>query len=155
MFFKKIGISLFFIPILFLSGCNHLKRSCLEINWYEVGRQDSRKGLKWEKTFSQRRQVCGFENTSSYQAAYKNGFDAGLREYCSFKTGYIYGLSKTKNQARECPENLRKSFINGYQTGLYIDKIQKKENALQKKLETLEQKVKVYEKHVTKLRHSK
>ncbi len=145
MLHKKSFFSFFLIFFLFLSACNHLNKSCLEINWYEVGRQDSTRGRKWEDTFSERRRFCSLGKDSHYERAYKNGFDFGLREYCSFKTGYIYGLSKSKDQAKVCPEPFRKSFVNGYEVGTYVTKVQALQNELQKQINVLEEKITSYE----------
>ena len=145
MFHKKLFVSFFLIFFLFLSACNHLNKSCLEINWYEVGRQDSTRGLEWKNTFSERKRICALKKDSSQAKAYKNGFDSGLREYCRFKTGYIYGLSKSKEQPKVCPEPLRKSFVNGYKAGVYMTEIQTLQSKLQKQINNLEEKIKNYE----------
>ena len=145
MLHKKPFFLIFLIFFLFLGACNHLNKSCLEINWYEVGRQDSTRGRKWEDTFSERKQICSFKKDSHHERSYKNGFDVGLREYCSFKTGYIYGLSKTEEQAKVCPEDLKKKFSNGYEAGTYMTKIQTLQNELQKQIGHLEEKITNYE----------
>jgi len=134
-----------FLILLFISSCTHLKSRCVEINWYELGRQDSMKGHKWQHAFSERNQYCKFDRNKGYKEAYKNGFDAGLREYCSFKTGYIYGVSKSEDQAQVCPESLRTSFVNGYEAGTYMNEIQNLQSQVQKQLNRLEEKVNNYE----------
>lgn len=127
--------------VCFLSACNHLDNSCLEVNWYELGRQDSTRGLKRGVSFSQRREVCPLKPDSIYAKAYKNGFEAGLREYCSFKTGYIYSLSQMDQEVSACPENLRLEFIKGYEIGSYMKKIQSLQNEIQEKIQKVNKKL--------------
>lgn len=129
----------FFLSI--LSSCNHLDSTCLEVNWYELGRQDSTRGLKQEVSFSQRREICPLASDSIYAKAYKNGFDAGLREYCNFKTGYIYSLSQMEQEVSACPANLKVEFIKGYEAGSYMKEIQSLQNEIQEKIQKLNNKL--------------
>ena len=124
-----------------LSSCQSLDRSCLEVNWYELGRQDSTRGLKRSLSFEQRREVCPITPDSIYAKAYKNGFDGGLREYCSFKTGYIYSLSQMAQEVSACPKALKKEFIKGYEVGSYMKEIQSLQNEIQSKIQTLNKKI--------------
>ena len=78
---------------------------------------------------------------SIYAKAYKNGFDAGLREYCSFKTGYIYSLSQMKQEISACPKNLKMEFIKGYEIGSYMKQIQTLQNEIQEKIQKVNKKL--------------
>ena len=117
---------LLFFSLLFalLSACGHFDHSCLEVNWYEIGRQDSTRGLTIAKGLSKRREFCPFKPDSLQAKAYKNGFSAGLRDYCRFKTGYIYSLSQMESKASVCPPDLKPAFAKGYEIGSYMKEIQ-------------------------------
>lgn len=146
MFRKKLLlISFLFISSIFFISCSHLKSSCLEINWYEVGRQDSTRGHERKKVLLERQKTCSIQDESAQVKAYKNGFDAGLREYCSFKTGYIYGLSKTEQKTRACPTSLKNIFVQGYEAGEHMMKIQKLQNNIQGQIRNLEEKIQIYD----------
>ena len=137
----------FFILFLFFccfSSCSHLNSNCLEINWYELGRQDSTRGLKRSVSFAQRREICPFPPDSIYAKAYKNGFDTGLREYCSFKTGYIYSLSQMKQETSACPKNLKIEFAKGYEIGSYMKQIQTLQNEIQEKIQKVNKKLETH-----------
>lgn len=136
---------LFLISLLLIS-CAHLNSSCLEVNWYEIGRQDSTRGRDWDQAFSNRRKICPIKSNSQQTKAYKNGFDAGLREYCSFKTGYIYGLSQTEQKIDSCPKPLKAAFQKGYTAGLQMIEIQKLQNDIQSRIQGLEQSIQLYNK---------
>ncbi len=128
----------------FFPACSHLNSSCLEINWYELGRQDSARGVKKSASFAQRRKICPFPSDSIYAKAYKNGFDAGLREYCSFKTGYIYSLSQMKQETSACPQSLKMEFAKGYEVGSYMKKIQSLQNEIQKQIQGVNKKLETH-----------
>ena len=132
-----------------LVACGHLDQSCREVNWYELGRQDSTRGLKQEVSFSQRTRVCPLPSESVYAKAYKNGFSAGLREYCSFKTGYIYSLTQMKQEVSACPESLRIEFVKGYEIGTYMKQIQSLQNEIQLKIQSVNQKLQSQESRFT------
>ena len=147
-FFLLFALSYF----LFLPACTHLDNSCLEVNWYELGRQDSTRGLKRDVSFAQRREVCPFPSDSIYAKAYKNGFSAGLREYCSFKTGYIYSLSQMKQEVSACPENLKMEFVKGYEVGSYMKQIQSLQNEIQEKIQRVNQKLEAHDNRFSMIR---
>lgn len=125
---------------LFLS-CSHLSVNCLEVNWHELGRQDSTRGLKREISFKQRRKVCPIEPDSIYAKAYHNGFSTGLKEYCNFKTGYIYSLSQMSQEVDGCPEDLKMEFVKGYEVGSFMKEIQSLQNEIQEKIQSVNKKL--------------
>ena len=132
----------FFIISLILlalsSACTHLDDSCMEINWYELGRQDSLKSSSKEKSLSYRREICPLQPDSIYTKAYENGFETGLREYCNFKTGYIYSLSEMEQDVSACPDHLKMEFAKGYEIGNYMKQIQSLQQEIQDKIQELD-----------------
>lgn len=138
--------------LFFTSACQHLNISCLDINWYELGRQDSIKGPKRNISFSKRQDVCPLPPNSIYAKAYKNGFDTGLREYCNFKTGYIYSLSQMTLEASACPENLKIKFIKGYEIGSYMKEIQSLQNEIQSKIQKVNKKLEFHDNRVSMIK---
>ena len=119
-------------------GCSHLDSRCPEVNWYEVGRQDSTMGYSLERSLSERQQICHLAPDSVLTKAYINGFNAGLREYCNFKTGYTYGLSRIKKQRNACPKFLGRDFSRGYQAGARMAEIQQLQEKMKEKMTALE-----------------
>ena len=135
----------YFIAILcFVSACNHLDTSCLEINWYELGRQDSTRGLTQSASFAERQEICPIKSNSIQAKAYKNGFSAGLINYCNFKTGYIYSLSQMDKEVSACPEDLKMEFLKGYEIGAYMKKVQTLQKEIQDKIQSLNKKLENY-----------
>ena len=139
---KKVFLFLCLIFSGFLSACARMdKNRCLNVNWYELGRQDSALGLEQETCFLRRQSACPLDEDSIQAKAYKNGFAAGLREYCRFKTGYIYGLSRLKEETGGCPESLKRNFKQGYEAGRQMNLIQSLQNQIQEQMRRLEEKL--------------
>ena len=145
-----MSLKYFFILILssfvFIS-CSHLDSNCSEINWHELGRQDSATGLKKEESFAKRQKMCPISSDSIYAQAYENGFLSGLTNYCNFKTGYIYSLSQMKLEVSSCPEDLKIKYLKGYETGSYMKEIQSLQREIQQKIQSIDKKLKNQEGH--------
>ena len=134
----------------FLGGCSHLDSRCPEVNWYEVGRQDSTMGYTLERSLRERQKICNLNPDSVFTKAYTNGFNAGLREYCNFKTGYTYGLARIKKQKNSCPKFLGRDFSKGYQAGTQMAEIQKLQEQMKEKMTTLERLIRTREQILSK-----
>ena len=129
---------------LFVS-CSHIDKTCSQINWYELGRQDSTVGLKKEESFAKRQKMCPVSSDSIYAKAYENGFLFGLTAYCNFKTGYIYSLSQMDEKVSACPEELKIKFLKGYEIGSYMKEIQSLQTEIQQKIKTIDKKLRHHE----------
>ena len=136
---------LFLAFLWILPSCSSLDNSCLEMNWYELGRQDSSRGLDKKESFDRRHKICPIDKDSIYAKAYENGFSSGIISYCNFKTGYIYSLSQMEKKVSACPENLKAQFLKGYEIGSYMKDIQSLQNEIQQKIQTVNQKLETHE----------
>ena len=95
-------------------------------------------GYTLERSLNERQQVCHLSPDSVLTKAYINGFNAGLQEYCNFKTGYTYGLARIKRQRNSCPKFLGKDFSKGYQAGIQMAEIQQLQEQMKEKITALE-----------------
>ena len=135
-------IKLFIIPLFWmLAACSSLDKTCAGINWREMGRQDSARGRSFHQMFEEQQEMCGLDPDSVQAKAYKNGFQAGIREYCSFKSGYIYGFSELDEKSENCPKGLREAFAYGYKLGGYMSKIQLMKADLESKIQSIIQEI--------------
>ena len=123
---------------------------CSEVNWYEVGRQDSTMGYPLKRSLKERQHVCNLSPDSVFTKAYTNGFHAGLREYCNFKTGYTYGLARIKKRTNSCPKYLDKGFSRGYQAGTQMAEIQQLQEKMNEKMIALKKLIQTREQMLTK-----
>ena len=137
---QKTELLILFFALIF-SGCSSMERSCMGINWHEMGRQDSAKGLSFEETLSERQEMCSLDPDSVHSKAYKNGFQDGAREYCNFKTGYIYGFSQLEKQVESCSPEQRKLFFYGFKIGSYMSKVQALKASLESKIDSIEKEI--------------
>lgn len=139
----------FSLTVFFAVSCNHIDSKCSEINWYELGRQDSTARLKQEESFAKRQKVCPVSSDSIYAKAYENGFLFGLTAYCDFKTGYIYSLSQMGKEVSACPEDLKIKFLKGYEVGFYMKEIQSLQSEIQQKIKTIDEKFRSHEERLS------
>lgn len=137
------SVSFLFLSLLWMGGCSSLETNCLGMNWYELGRQASTQGTKWSKGFKKINQSCSMTEAEKSIAVrtYKNGFDSGLREFCNFKTGYTYGFSNSQKKSQVCAAAPQTQFVEGYNAGLYMFKIDELQNQIKTKLNQLEKKL--------------
>ena len=107
-------------------------------------------GYTLKRSLKERQQVCNLNPDSVFTKAYTNGFHAGLREYCNFKTGYTYGLARIKKQKNSCPKYLGKDFSKGYQAGAQMAEIQQLQEQMNEKMMALEKLIQTREQMLTK-----
>lgn len=136
-FIRTLNIILFFgLVALFFTACSHpSSRSCQELDWYELGRQDGAKGHK----NNNRREiatVCPDSDHSLSEALYHNGFDAGASQYCSPENGFELGRSG-RTYADICPPLLQDEFLQSYQRGRRFTEVENQKNQIESRLQTL------------------
>ncbi len=93
----------------FMAGYKKGAAKCL----YESGREAARAG--WLSSFSESR--CLKLKGSLNEREYKKGYKAGLKEFCVYKSGYMFGLEGKKYQ-NICPKKTENAFFKGYTEGL-------------------------------------
>jgi hypothetical protein len=139
-----------FIPVLIafsaLVGCSTLdsgekaKQSCLERDWYEVGRRDGSQGLVPDRMYRFAKECKGEDKHSDWQTIYTNGRNAGLVEYCDPKNAYDLGRSGTKYES-VCPSTVEAAFLKNYDKGMTVRKLEIENQKLTSQLEALNQRL--------------
>ena len=115
----------------------------MSLNWYELGHQDSTKNLSLKDSFKKRQGICYVPKKSIYAKAYQNGFESGLRQYCSFKTGYMSSMYEEKENAKSCPQELKAQFDRGYEVGSRMKTIDSLQSELENKIKQLKTSLKM------------
>ena len=92
----------------FLKGYRAGDRKCL----YEAGYKDAITG----ETDQYSRSICLKLSPKFSQKQYAQGRRAGLKEFCTYKSGYQWGLSGSY-YLNTCPKNLESKFFQGYTVG--------------------------------------
>ncbi len=102
---------------LVLTGCAQLSpKECMVRDWYEQGRIDGSQGLssaRLEEHLNSCPDVASHPETSD---VYKNGWNAGLTQYCSPSNGFELGAAG-KSYEKVCPVILERVFLAEYEKG--------------------------------------
>ncbi len=107
---------------LLASGCastNSMdKDECRVADWRAIGYEDGASG-KAASHIGERREACAKHGVTPNFAAYQQGRDEGLREYCTPDSGYRLGR-KGRQLAAVCPSELQGDFRDAYKSGREI-----------------------------------
>lgn len=140
-----------------LAGCVPAIRPapiCPKIDWFEVGRRDGTEGRQADQASAGSRQcpsparevasakpgdakasdVVG--DPASDSAAYLNGWNAGLTEYCTVAAGLEAGRTM-QSYRNVCPEHLEKAFLQGYRAGQRIQSLESENATVASRIDAL------------------
>lgn len=107
-------IPLIIILILLTSCASLSKEDCINTSWDHKGELD---GLDGESLsiFSDYQQKCHKHGVVISKANYTQGYNRGLRKFCSYNSGYEHGLEGS-DPFTEC-DQINPSFTKGYEEG--------------------------------------
>lgn len=103
---------------LLLSSCASLQsgdQHCRRTDWHRLGSQDGMQG-KDKRNLTKDFADCG-PNFSINQAAYKKGWDQGVKLYCGSRNGLSLGMAG-KQYNNVCPDNQISAFDKAWKEGL-------------------------------------
>lgn len=124
-----------------LVGCSTLlltekRYDCKQLDWFEVGRGDGVRGfpsVSWEKKES----TCsGFSDY--HHESYKNGWFAGIVEFCTFENAFAYGKSG-QTYTGVCPTGQEHHFKEGFELGQKIYQIESENLNLSQEIRVLQE----------------
>jgi hypothetical protein len=101
---------------LLASGCASMNEDeCRIADWRAIGYEDGVMGVA-ASHIGKRREACAEHGIAPDFAAYKQGRDEGLQEYCTPASGYRLGRQgQTINAV--CPSELRADFRDAFRSG--------------------------------------
>lgn len=145
----KRNLNLIWIVLVFvgLSGCASMSGDeCATSDWAAIGYEDGARGYTTER-FSKHRKACAKHGITPDFAAYQNGRDRGLVEYCQPGRGFDVGSSGGQYNG-VCSANLEGDFLDAYNAGyqLYslrrnVNRATSSINAKERELERIEDKI--------------
>ena len=98
-----------------LISCASLSpEDCTKTDWVQKGERDGSNGES-SSLFSKYQQQCLEHGVKISQANYTQGYNHGLRQFCSYKTGYQNGIDGS-DPLTEC-DHISPSFTRGYEEG--------------------------------------
>lgn len=104
-----------------VSGCASMDEDeCRVADWRAIGYEDGVRGLS-ASHIGERREACAEHGIAPDFAAYRQGRDEGLREYCTPASGYRLGRGG-KSMSAVCPVDLQGDFHDAYLSGREIYK---------------------------------
>ena len=116
---RKLNLLGAAIAILVLSGCASMSsEECVATDWSAVGYEDGARGFTSER-FSTHRKACAKHGVTADFAAYQNGRDQGLVEYCQPGRGYNVGVSGGRYYG-VCRADQEQDFLDAYNAGYHL-----------------------------------
>ncbi|MEM7431354.1 MAG: DUF2799 domain-containing protein [Pseudomonadota bacterium] len=104
------------VAALGLSGCASMSsEECATSDWRAVGYEDGSRGYASEQ-FGKHRKACAKHGYTADFAAYQQGRDAGLVEYCQPSRGFNVGASGSRYHG-VCPVEMEGDFLDAYRAG--------------------------------------
>jgi hypothetical protein len=94
------------------------KNQCVVADWRMIGYEDGLRGYAAER-IGAHRVACAKHQVTPNLAAYSEGRERGLVEFCQPKTGFRVGL-QGGNYANVCPTATEGPFVHGYKWGRQI-----------------------------------
>lgn len=108
-----LGLALVFVG---LSGCATMSGDeCMTSDWSAIGYEDGARGYTTDR-FGQHRKACAKHGVTPDFAAYQNGRDQGLVEYCQPSRGFNVG-SNGGSYNGVCSVNREADFLDAYNAG--------------------------------------
>lgn len=98
-------------------GCATIsEESCIAGSWESLGYEDATTGES-RGHFTKIAETCAKYDIKANAVEYRAGYDAGLRQYCTYDKGYDHGVSGYSLKT-ECREINSTSYLDGYNEGL-------------------------------------
>jgi hypothetical protein len=99
-----------------LNSCATMNEDqCKTANWQEIGRNDGMQGLS-SSLISSHSKACEKHGIKSDPAAYKLGYQNGVKTFCTAENGFEVGRSG-RASAAECPAEMQSAFQAAWKKG--------------------------------------
>lgn len=113
---KKITLAVLSTALLLLAGCATMNEDeCRSADWYSVGFEDGAHGRSINY-IGNHREACAEYGISPQADRYQDGWNQGIRRYCTPRNGYQAGM-RGHSRSAQCPSDLARDFDIAYQYG--------------------------------------
>ncbi len=113
---NKITLATLIAALLSLAGCATMNEDeCRSADWYSVGFEDGAHGRPISYV-GNHREACAEYGISPQADRYQDGWNEGIRRYCTPRNGYQAGMRGASRSA-QCPADLARDFDIAYQYG--------------------------------------
>ena len=139
------------MAILALTGCASMnEQECLASDWNMIGFEDGARGYGADR-ISQHRKACADHGVAPDLAAYRQGRQEGLAQFCRPQNGFWLG-SRGGTYSGACPTELHEDFMVAYSEGRRLHDLSRRVSetdnridAHRQEIETLEGQIEAHE----------
>lgn len=122
---------------LLLSACATLDESeCRGADWFEIGSRDGAAGYAHSR-LEEHRKACSEFGLNSDDAAWRQGYAAGLEDYCTLDNGYRLGR-RGGYYGQVCPAGVESAFLSAYELGRETYDIEREIEEVSRRIEAIE-----------------
>lgn len=145
--------SLLLLAVIILSGCATLnKDECLHGDWLTIGYRDAADGQPRER-LGDHQQACAEYGVTPDFATYQQGYDNGLKLFCTPRNGFARGRDGYTYRGI-CPESLEQGFLQGYDGGREIHLQTVESNKLQSELQSIASRIGAIDDEIDEREHA-
>lgn len=132
---RKITLATLTAALLLLAGCATMnEEECRSADWYSVGFEDGAHG-RAINYIGNHREACAEYGISPQADRYLDGWNEGIRRYCTPRNGYQAGMRGASRSA-QCPADLARDFDIAYQYGHRIHLLNRELSAVDQDMRT-------------------
>ncbi|UJF24873.1 DUF2799 domain-containing protein [Suttonella sp. R2A3] len=135
MSYRQLGVAI--AAVLTLVGCASMSvEECMVANWNEQGYKDGRNGYAPTRIIEHRK-ACAKAGMAPDAMRYRQGWDAGVLQYCTPANGVAQGRAGSPYR-NVCPPQLEGDFVYWYQQGKAVYDAQRRVDDLNREVEQLQ-----------------
>lgn len=124
---RKSGLILLLALSATFGGCASMSgEECVASDWSAIGYEDGSNGYNIDR-HAKYRKACAKHGVTSDFAAYQNGRDQGLLEYCQPNRGFKVGV-RGGSYNGVCAVNLEADFLDAYNAGYQLYSLRSRVN---------------------------
>jgi len=125
---------------LVLGSCATLNESeCRSVDWYQLGTRDGTDGSARTR-IEEHRKACAEFGLAADDAAWLQGYETGLLDYCTADNGYRVGR-RGGYYGRVCPAQEERRFLDAYELGHETYQVEQEIAELDRRAESLQQRL--------------
>jgi hypothetical protein len=125
---------------LLLGSCATLDESeCRSADWFQLGARDGADGSARSR-IEEHRKACAEFGLAADDAAWFEGYEAGLLDYCTAGNGYRIGR-RGGYYGRVCPAQEERAFLDAYELGHETYEVEREITELDRRAESLQQRL--------------
>ncbi len=138
---RRITFATLLAVLLLLAGCATMNEDeCRSADWYSVGFEDGAHGRP-TSYIGNHREACAEYGISPRADSYRDGWNQGIRNYCTPRNGYQEGMYG-RSRGAECPADLAYEFNDAYQYGQHIYMLDRELSAIDQDTRTAQNELK-------------